>query len=264
MHLMDDWHAAMREAGAPDALRERIAALARPRLELRGPLDALHDDSDRVMGGYGGAPLLPDGIPWDGRPEHIATVDLTALDHDWLDFPLPRSGQLVFFADREAAEDCYAEDGREPAGSVLHIPDGTPVRERRPEGERARFALEPCPLYGRREKTTPAPEDDVFLSVHPELSELMDEHEELYDALCPGGGAGPLTLGGYAVFAQNDPCAARWESTGEEAWFLLAQARYESGADPEVQACASWLIRRADLEAGDFGNVKVMTERILP
>ncbi|NED86049.1 DUF1963 domain-containing protein, partial [Streptomyces sp. SID11233] len=73
-----------------------------------------------------------------------------ALDHDWLDFPLPRSGRLVFFADREVEEDRGAEDGAEPAGRVLYIPAGTPVRERRPEGERARFALEPCPLYGRR------------------------------------------------------------------------------------------------------------------
>ncbi|HEX7303234.1 DUF1963 domain-containing protein [Lentzea sp.] len=75
------------------------------------------------MGQFGGPLLLPADVPDQEHP-YVATIDLAALPAGSTDLPLPPDGRLLLFVFPED-DGCCGD-----IGSVVYVPEGTPVVER--------------------------------------------------------------------------------------------------------------------------------------
>ncbi|MFD2683854.1 DUF1963 domain-containing protein [Streptomyces phyllanthi] len=239
MSSLKAYREAAREQDIPEHIIDRALRLARPRIELRPK----GDSGAPVAGHYGGHPRLPPDVEWSGYPDLIASVDCAAVPVGELDIPLPQDGHLLFFADRRLPDWAPATAGR-----VVYVPAGTVTAERIPSGEHRRYTCEAFPLRGRLDWRMPGGDCNVIVEDEAN-SDLYEEHGLDLDRTV----AGELTLGGYPCPTQSDPCS--WPDEGDEAWILLAQADYEFLDDPHTCA-AYWLIRRGDLAARNFDDVR--------
>ncbi|XKK37188.1 YwqG family protein [Nocardiopsis sp. ARC36] len=208
----------------------------------------------------------PDAV-WGSYPHFVASVDCAALPRGFLDIPLPEDGHLLFFANKHDADGGGEPDTR---NYVVHVPAGTATVERAPEavfGDDEEFEDEeeaaywtaphtdPRPLYARPIRSLPADDDDALHD--PEVRRVyrkygLDHHDKrklVWEV--------DLLLGGYAYSPQDPPIMQSPVERVEEEWVLLAQAQYAMHADPDCQGCPFWIIRRSDLEKGDFAGARV-------
>ncbi|WP_435828602.1 DUF1963 domain-containing protein [Nocardiopsis dassonvillei] len=123
MDSFEEYRDAARRSGVPEHAVDTGLRLARPQIGL-GPADG---GGGVLAGRYGGRPVLPPDVDWNGFPDLIASVDCAALPRDVLDFPLPQDGHLLFFANR-----CDLE-GSAGDGAVVHVPSGAAAVERVPD-----------------------------------------------------------------------------------------------------------------------------------
>lgn len=252
---MDEFQAyrdAARADGVPEHIIDLGLSFARPRIEL----SAESEGGGNLAGTYGGHPRLPPDIDWDGYPHFFASLDCAALPQDVLDFPLPRDGELLFFADKHDGED-------NSEGRVIHVPAGTATVERFFQYDEEEYDpspyTEPHPIYARRFWDMPTSYDEVVIAADPERSRLYREHD--LDDYQQGHEVWryDLTLGGHAFSPQDPPLPNTPPDEKGEEWLLLAQAQHQLGYFPEFTTVHFWFIRRSDLEEGDFANVEVET-----
>lgn len=238
-----------RADGVPEHVIDLGWGFARPRIEL-----SYKSDGDGSLAGtYGGHPRLPANIDRDGYPHFVASIDCAALPQDVLDFPLPRDGELLFFADKHDEED-------NSDGHVIHVPAGTAAVERVFRYDEEEYDpspyTEPHPIYARRSRTIPTSYDEAVTAADPERKRLYRENDlgnyqqghEMwrYD----------LTLGGHAFSPQDPPSPNTPPDEKGGEWLLLAQDQHHSGYFPEFTVVHFWFILRSDAEEGNFANVK--------
>ncbi|MEU6372368.1 DUF1963 domain-containing protein [Streptomyces sp. NPDC046909] len=255
--------------GIPAEDIERWLTTARPCATLT------RDGDGPLVGRFGGPLLLPADAP---DPEHpyVATVDLAALPAGLTDLPLPRDGQLVFFAFPES-------DGYESKGSVVYVPAGTAVVERDklawdsfgwdeneemldefPQGPLRATANVSLPFHHTVEQA----HEPRFVSLpgHPRSEELVAVWESTRADIAPEGS---LQIGGYAdeEAVELDPvavavsravdavAAGEWDgpvSADATDWVLLAD--WVAGLDVEgwESSTVHWVIQREDLAGRRF------------
>jgi uncharacterized protein YwqG len=262
----------------PAEMADRWLQLGRPCARMTPMLDPGPEAA-----WLGGRPALPDGVEWPHWPGHgpltfIAGVDCARLPAAALDIPLPSDGTLLFFyfdgqLDDGAALVVARDPGSRPGARVLHIPAGTPVRERPAPG--AITAYTRVPLACRPTLSIPD-------SWHPEVhaafgpsgvSRDVDyDHpvrdEEFRDVVCDWYGGVGHQIAGVARPVQDAleheiahgvlGGLVDWDDSrlADEAdnWLLLAQIDSEEKAGMMWGDCGAlyWLIRRDDLIAGRF------------
>lgn len=230
------------ERGIPEHVIDTVLLrLARPRIELR---PAGYSDGP-VVGRYGGRPPLPVGAELP-VPDFIASVDCAALPAGVLDIPLPEDGHLLFFGNKSE----WQWLDNDTTGRVMHVPAGTVLPTSREDDDDD--ADEAFALHGHVDWNMPAEGTFAAVAADEECKALFDEYELSYlDDSVPG----ELTVGGHACPTQDDPCLGRWPGDDDEAWLLLAQARYTFTDGSDFDAVGFWMIRRQDLAARNFGNV---------
>ncbi|WP_338036974.1 DUF1963 domain-containing protein [Nocardiopsis ganjiahuensis] len=230
--------------GVPEEAVDLALRLARPQIELSSSAEG----GGVLAGRYGGLPSLPADIARKDHTDFIASVDCAALPPDALDLPLPRDGQLLFFATRTDADGAVPADR---AGSVVHVPAGAATTEREPEEEGAP-STEPRPLYARAVWSLPMSGDDAVLA-DEEARRLYKEYElEHLDRRRPVWEV-DLLLGGYSCSPHDPVPMGSSGDDGKGGWVLLAQGQFPVHEDPDFTACPFWIIRYDDLRAVDFG-----------
>ncbi|MFE6385694.1 DUF1963 domain-containing protein [Nocardiopsis dassonvillei] len=241
MDSFEEYRDAARRSGVPEHAVDTGLRLARPQIGL-GPADG---GGGVLAGRYGGRPVLPPDVDWNGFPDLIASVDCAALPRGVLDFPLPQDGHLLFFANRRDPE------GSAGDGAVVHVPSGAAAVERVPD-EGAPHT-DPYPLYARTAWSMPTGADGAVVA-DGETERVYREHRlDQYDGL-EHVRRSDLILGGYAYSPQDPPFVqtpADYERDGGER-VLLAQASYEIFGAPGWTGYAVWVMYRHDLEAMDF------------
>lgn len=140
----------------------------------------------------------------------------------------------------------------------MYVPVGTETAERVSPDSDADYACEAFLLRGQSDWNMPEECFDAVLTDEKRKS-LFDQYELGY---LDDSTAGELTLGGYACPVQDDPCHGRWPDDDDEAWLLLAQATY-GFAEISHHGVVFWMIRREDLAARNFENVKLVTQSYL-
>ncbi|WP_420159361.1 DUF1963 domain-containing protein [Nocardiopsis sp. CNT-189] len=251
---MDDFETyreAARRAGVPEEAVDLARRLARPQIELT----SVDEGGGVPVGRYGGLPRLPRGAEWDGYPDLVASIDCAALPQGALDFPLPRDGHLLFFADKREDSGSW---GEEDPPSVVHVPAGSDAAERSPAGGGA-VSEEPRPLYARTVWSLPTDADDAVLADEEvrrvytghRLEEHGDGKKRVWEV--------DLLLGGYGYSPQDPPPTTPGPGEEEKGeWILLAQGQYPFRDDPDSTGCPFWTIQRADLEAMDFAKARLV------
>ncbi|WP_199443758.1 DUF1963 domain-containing protein [Umezawaea beigongshangensis] len=261
------------ERGVPAEDVDRWTTLARPcaTMTLRG--------DGPVVGRFGGPLLLPADVPDQPHPL-VASVDLAALPADVTDLPLPPDGLLLLFAWPED-ETCYGD-----AGSVVHVPAGTPVVERDGNAWNGSGFEEYEEMFGRFPEGPLRLTADVSLP-HHHLVELAEapwveslpghpHAEKLTSAWdrTPSSSdfRGSLQLGGYSAeeVVDVDPVtgvvsdALRASDAGKvdgpvssdvADWVLLAD--WHTDIEGWEGASVHWAVQRDDLAARRFDRVFV-------
>ena len=155
-------------------------------LRLLRPSIALSPEGGEACGRtrFGGLPPLPEGTKWpscEGRPQSLlAQLDCAALapllGDEW---PLPRTGLLLFFYDPEFADLGVADT------YVLHVPGDDPERPA-PEGA---SVIPVLPLAAARTPSLPTSTARVLesLMADRDLLDVMDAVEPL-EAVLPSVG----------------------------------------------------------------------------
>jgi hypothetical protein len=264
---LQPWRELARERAIPEPVIDQWLGLARPHLTLH---QAQHDPADGpapadapIVGYRGGHPSLPADDEWDGEADFIAALDCAALPHDLPGLPLPADGQLLFFHTSQPS-DFPGFDGY-----VQYIPAGTATAERvittdhRAEAlrrglEPERFALQcwqfwdPPNLECHGEFIS----KDNFIELMPKgFLELMHDLRDPRPAYVRDNEA--MVLGGYC-HAESDTCGGAADCDPEKKeWRLLATFYREihQGRD-DLPYQVQWVIREADLAAGNFDQVK--------
>ncbi|WP_410634041.1 YwqG family protein [Amycolatopsis sp. cmx-4-83] len=272
--LADEW--------LPPEVAAAWAGLFRPgiRLVSEGP-------GPRV-GRLGGAPVLPEDVPWPEWPgrgplDFLAAVDCAALPREFLSIPLPAAGTLLFFsfdADRRESDDTPMLEDAE-ASRVVFVPAGVPAAERAaPDG------VDPYPardLFGEVVATAPEQEHILLdqtetasgetLAEAAEMVELPGEyvgaevfgqlvwqlhekgpHHQIGGFAAPVQGAVEIEVAANVLGGHQDPGLV------EEAarWVLLAQLDSDDDAGMiwGDAGMLYWVIRAEDLEAGRFDRAR--------
>ena len=256
MYSFQEYRDAARADGVPEHIIDLGLSFARPRIELSSK-----SGGGVLAGQYGGHPHLPPDAEWDGLSDFVASIDCAALPQDVLDIPLPRDGNLLFFAEKRYwhNEDVY---------QVIHVPAGAATSERLPPEndenpedwaeEASDPYTEPYPLYARLSWSLPSDADEALSAAGPENEEIFENYNLEYYGRPHMREHPDFLLGGYARSPQDPPALhAISEKEGEE-WVLLAQAQYEFSYEPDRMACPFWCIRRSDLAAKDFTDMYML------
>ncbi|GAA3990486.1 hypothetical protein GCM10022384_43040 [Streptomyces marokkonensis] len=279
---LDRFRDAALARGIPADDVERWLGLARPCLVLASDVDG------PVVGHFGTPVMLPPDVAlprlYDvpvgelsddpseepGFEHLVATLDLGALPEGVTNLPLPPDGRLLLFAwpALEASEDHSCT-----SGSVVYVPAGTMVEERKVE-----YDYEPDHELGdvdfdgelrgelrvRYDVSLPDYENfngDPLLEEHPRAEELR---EVWADVRADGyWHKGPqLQLGGYALDAQGwgDPVRGCAYAAGDDGprlknWALLAQ--WHPGMYNLESVTMYWAMSERDLAARRFTGARV-------
>jgi hypothetical protein len=219
-----------------------------------------------VAGRKGGLPHLPADVEWPVGPSgplrFQVAIDCAALPQDEeLDIRLPVDGRFLFFVDWENTMLEGAEfETEQQACRAIYVPGGVPVQER------------PVPVVDGEPAFEPFPPVDVHLVVladTPDAPESSYQLEALSHSLWQGGsGDRDVRVGGYALAPQGRPTDLLAEREAEaiegadleklrieaeREWVPLAQFEIED--DTMDATVARFLVKRADLAAGDFSGV---------
>ncbi|WP_328365423.1 YwqG family protein [Streptomyces sp. NBC_00445] len=243
MKSLDPFRNEARRRDLPEDEVERWLGTVRPCVML-GTAGAAPPGSP-VAGRLGGLPPMPEGEPVPDLP-FLASVDLAAIPPGATDIPLPKDGTLLFFADTEDPWPGLVWS------RLVFVPVGTPVSERRPDGE------EPPPVH---------PAQDLHLMIEPSLpnrgwkseefphsSELGDVWWEIGDEMRTDG---PVQMGGYPWVWNEDPTHHPRNGPGD--WVLLAEIAGEDLTEPGL---VDWVIRRDDLAARRFDQARASFDMI--
>ncbi|MFD5029433.1 DUF1963 domain-containing protein [Streptomyces sp. NPDC058405] len=250
---------------------ERWIGFARPCATLSAV------ENGPVVAQFGGPLMLPVDAPAPRFP-FVASIDCAALPEGATDLLLPPDGQLLLFAFPD-------NEHNVSMGEVLYVPAGTIVEERAKDSH---FFAE-IPEYW--EICRAFPQGPLRMTANVSLpyhcwTEILDEpwhaplpghpySEQLRDVWLDKEkditARGPLRVGGYASDERNelDPVAEAAslavQQAGERAgtgtahaaedWVLLAE--WHPGISGREGATVHWVIRRDDLAARRFGQVRV-------
>ncbi|MDN3028749.1 DUF1963 domain-containing protein [Streptomyces sp. S.PB5] len=200
-----------------------------------------------VAGRIGGLPPMPEGEDVPELP-FLALVDLAAIPPGATDLPLPKDGTLLFFAD---TEDPWGDDDW---ARLVHVPAGTPVSERAPDGDWESEALPAQDLYLTTELSLPNRGEDT--EEFPHGMALGSVWWETSDKVQTGG---PVQIGGYPWVWNSNPVTEHDHGPGD--WVLLAEIGGEDLTEGEL-GIAYWVIRRGDLSAGRFDRVRACFDQV--
>ena len=254
----------------------------RPAVRLR-----TGQDGRKTVGQLGGAPSLPDDVPWpqwegEGSLNFVASIDCGRLPSSELDLALPDSGTLLFFYfdDSDGYFDVEhpprAVSCRDPetlvGAKVIYVPAGVPTTERATPAD-----IEPyieLPLRADVITTGPDVEHPAFRAAIRDLSErdraFMDDpfNSDPFRIAMSKRGQPKHRIGGYADPVQGavEVDAAQAQLGGRvsyddpalhkeaQRWTLLAQIDTDDAADMMWGDVGTlyWLIRPEDLAARNF------------
>lgn len=247
MDSLQEYRDSARQAEVPEHIIDWFLRFARPRIVL----DPTSQGGGSPVGRYGGLPALPPDVSWDAfrDGDFVASIDCAALPQGALDIPLPRSGNLLFFADKDGG------GLDEEIGEIIHVPAGTATVERAPAHADAPYT-DPYPLYGRLDWSVPSDASNGLLR-DEDIRRVVREYD-LHSHVTPNHTSDEqMSLGGYAeCVSWNDPSSLF--SSEEEPWLLVAQARYAMSFFPKETGCSYWLIRHQDLANMRFENAETV------
>jgi hypothetical protein len=246
------------DGGVPESVVEWWLGFARPQLVF-GRMDESHRLSGvPVAGQYGGHPLLPADVEWDGFPHFVASIDCAALPRDLPDFPLPHDGSLLFFADKDEPEDFTPQEW-ETRGRVLYVAAGTPTSERIPSTppDWQEHFREPFPMFYTQHWSLPGVEDATVM-FDPEADARFQEYNlDAYRTEFSLGGI--ISLGGHCLAIQDDPCCiGEDEHLGSRDWRLLAD--WTATLSRGVVGCQYWIMPREDMDEPRFDRLLMATQ----